>query len=113
VTFKGDVTFDTNSAEVRPGLYSEINRVAGELTQYPQTKIRVEGHTDSKGSSEYNLDLSLRRADAVKRLLIQRGVAESRAAWRFYLNTDSVLTPWAVVVSPVRYNGHPHQMGIE
>jgi outer membrane protein OmpA-like peptidoglycan-associated protein len=78
VTFKGDVTFDTNSAEVRPGLYSEIDRVAGVLTQYPQTMIRVEGHTDSKGSSEYNMDLSLRRADAVKRLLTRRGVAESR-----------------------------------
>jgi outer membrane protein OmpA-like peptidoglycan-associated protein len=78
VTFKGDVTFDTNSAEVRPGLYSEINRVAGVLNQYPNTLIRVEGHTDSKGSSEYNINLSIRRADTVKTLLVQRGVANSR-----------------------------------
>jgi outer membrane protein OmpA-like peptidoglycan-associated protein len=78
VTFKGDVTFDTNSTEVRPGLYSEINRVAGVLNQYPDTFIRVEGHTDSKGSSEYNMNLSKRRSDAVKTLLIQRGVAYSR-----------------------------------
>ena len=78
VTFKGDVTFDTNSTEVRPGLYSEINRVAGVLNQYPDTFIRVEGHTDSKGSDEYNMNLSKRRADAVKTLLVQRGVADSR-----------------------------------
>jgi outer membrane protein OmpA-like peptidoglycan-associated protein len=78
VTFKGDVTFDTNSTEVRPGLYSEMNRVAGVLNQYPDTFIRVEGHTDSKGSSEYNMNLSKRRSDAVKTLLIQRGVAYSR-----------------------------------
>ena len=78
VTFKGDVTFDTNSTEVRPGLYSEINRVAGVLNQYPNTLIRVEGHTDSKGSSEYNMNLSKRRANTVKTLLVQRGVADSR-----------------------------------
>ncbi|MGA2781285.1 MAG: OmpA family protein [Smithella sp.] len=78
VTFKGDVTFDTNSTEVRPGLYSEINRVAGVLNQYPNTLIRVEGHTDSKGSSEYNMNLSKRRANTVRTLLTQRGVADSR-----------------------------------
>jgi len=78
VTFKGDVTFDINSTEVRRGLYTEINRVAGVLNQYPDTLIRVEGHTDSKGSDEYNMNLSKRRADAVKTLLSQRGVADSR-----------------------------------
>jgi outer membrane protein OmpA-like peptidoglycan-associated protein len=78
VTFKGDVTFDTNSTVVRPGLISEINRVAGVLNQYPDTLIRVEGHTDSQGSSEYNMNLSKRRAEAVKTLLVQRGVAQSR-----------------------------------
>ena len=78
VTFKGDVTFDTNSAAVRPGLYSEIDRVAGVLTKYPDTLIRVEGHTDSVGSETYNMDLSIRRATAVKNLLVQRGVVENR-----------------------------------
>jgi outer membrane protein OmpA-like peptidoglycan-associated protein len=78
VTFRGDVTFDSDSAEVRPGLYSEINRVADVLTQYPETMIRVEGHTDSRGSDEYNMNLSTRRANAVKTLLSQRGIAESR-----------------------------------
>jgi outer membrane protein OmpA-like peptidoglycan-associated protein len=78
VTFKGDVTFATNSTEVRPELYTEINRVAGVLNQYPDTFIRVEGHTDNKGSDEYNLDLSKRRAAAVKTLLVMRGVADSR-----------------------------------
>jgi len=78
VTFKGDVTFDTNSTVVRPGLQSELNRVAGVMNQYPNTLVRVEGHTDSKGSNEYNMDLSNRRAIAVKSLLVQRGIADSR-----------------------------------
>lgn len=78
VTFKGDVTFDTDSAVVRPGLYAEIDRVAGVLVHYPDTLIRVEGHTDSTGSEEYNLDLSMRRVESVQRLLLQRNVADSR-----------------------------------
>jgi outer membrane protein OmpA-like peptidoglycan-associated protein len=78
VTFKGDVTFDTNSTVVRPGLYSEITRVAGVLKQYPDTFIRVEGHTDSVGTEEYNMDLSIRRAYAVKTLLVREGVADGR-----------------------------------
>ncbi|MEJ2726680.1 MAG: OmpA family protein [Deltaproteobacteria bacterium] len=78
VTFKGDVTFDTNSTVVKPGLYGEINRVAGVLNRYPETLIRVEGHTDSVGSEEYNMDLSLRRANSVGDLLVQRGVNSGR-----------------------------------
>ena len=78
VTFKGDVTFDTNSTELRPGLYNEINRVAAVLNQYPDTLISVEGHTDSVGSDEYNMDLSRRRAQTVKNLLVMRDVAENR-----------------------------------
>ena len=90
VTFKGDVTFDTNSTEVRPGLLSEIDRVAGVLRQYPGTLVRVEGHTDSVGSEQYNMDLSIRRAMTVKNLLVQRGVADSRIDAVGYGETMSV-----------------------
>ena len=92
VTFKGDVTFDTNSTEVRPELYTEINRVARVLNQYPDTLIRVEGHTDSKGSDEYNMDLSKRRAAAVKTLLSLRGVAETRIEVVGYGKTMPIAT---------------------
>jgi outer membrane protein OmpA-like peptidoglycan-associated protein len=78
LTFKGDVVFDTNSATVRPGLFAEIDRVAGVLNHYPQTLIRVEGHTDSRGGDDYNMKLSMRRAEAVKNLLVQRGLDGSR-----------------------------------
>lgn len=78
VTFKGDVTFDTNSTTLRPGLYSEIDRVANILQQYPDTLIRVEGHTDSVGTEQYNMDLSIRRSYAVRDLMVERGVSSSR-----------------------------------
>ena len=78
ISLKGDVTFDYNSAAVRQGLYAEIDRIANVLVKYPQTVIVVEGHTDSTGSESYNMDLSQRRADAVKNLIVQRGVSAAR-----------------------------------
>jgi outer membrane protein OmpA-like peptidoglycan-associated protein len=84
VSLKGDVTFDTNSVAVRPGLYTEIDRISEVLSGYPQTVILVEGHTDSAGSEDYNLDLSERRADAVKGLIINRGVAPQRVETAAY-----------------------------
>lgn len=84
ISLKGDLTFDTNSATVRPGLYSEIDRMANVIYQYPQTVVQVEGHTDSQGSEAYNLDLSQRRADAVKNLLSQRGLPTSHVQTRAF-----------------------------
>ena len=78
VTLKGDVSFDTNSSVVRPGIYSELDRIASSLIQYPQTVVRIEGHTDSVGGEAFNMDLSRRRAEAVRNLLMQRGVDGSR-----------------------------------
>jgi outer membrane protein OmpA-like peptidoglycan-associated protein len=78
ISLRGDVTFDTDSAIVKSGLYSEIDRIANILVKYPQTVIQVEGHTDSTGTESYNMGLSARRAEAVKNLLVQRGVDPSR-----------------------------------
>lgn len=78
ISLKGDVTFDTDSSVVKPGLYPEINKIADALIQYPETVARVEGHTDNTGTESHNMDLSIRRAQAVKNLLIQQGVSSSR-----------------------------------
>ncbi len=73
-TFKSDFLFNFNSFTLKAGAYPELDRVSRILNQYPQTRIRVEGHTDSRGSAEYNMKLSQRRAEAVANALIQRGV---------------------------------------
>lgn len=78
LTFKSDFTFDVNSTSIRPGLYTELDRVAQVLSAYPQTTILVAGHTDSSGSESYNQQLSERRAQSVKNALVQRGVDASR-----------------------------------
>ncbi|MDH3541497.1 MAG: OmpA family protein [Desulfobulbaceae bacterium] len=90
ISLKGDVTFDHDSATVRPGLYSEIDRIANVLIKYPQTVIRVEGHTDSTGSESYNMNLSQRRADAVKNLIVQRGLSTARIETMAYGETMPV-----------------------
>lgn len=92
ITLKGDVTFDTNSAAVRPGLYNEIDRIAQVMVQYPETQILVQGHTDSMGDAAYNQTLSERRAEAVKNLLIQRGVSPYRVTSMGYGETMPVAT---------------------
>ena len=74
ITLRGDVFFDVDSASVRPGLYREIERIAGVMVRYPDMTILIEGHTDSTGSERYNHQLSQRRARAVEDLLIARGV---------------------------------------
>ena len=77
-TFRSDLLFDHDSAILKPGAYTEIDRVSRVLTDFPETVIRVDGHTDSTGPEEYNMRLSKRRADAVKNALIQRGVHPGR-----------------------------------
>ncbi|MFW6179969.1 MAG: OmpA family protein [Desulfohalobiaceae bacterium] len=77
-TFNSEVFFDFDSANLKPGGRRELERVAQVLNKYPKTTIRIEGHTDQTGPEEYNQELSKRRAEAVKKALIQMGVIESR-----------------------------------
>lgn len=77
-TFKGETFFEYDSSSLLPGGYNEIARMATVLNKYPQTLIEVGGHTDSRGSEQYNQQLSLQRARAVENALIQQGVAPGR-----------------------------------
>jgi len=92
ITLKGDVTFDHDSAAVRPGLYNEIDRIAQVMVQYPETQIFVQGYTDSTGNEAYNQTLSQRRAEAVKNLLVQRGVSPQRVTAMGYGESQPVAT---------------------
>jgi len=77
-TFRSDILFEYNSSSLMPGAYTEIGRVAEVLKSYPQTSITIEGHTDTRGSMEYNQSLSERRAIAVKNAIVQNGVDPRR-----------------------------------
>lgn len=78
ISLQGDVAFASGSAKVRPELHSAINRIADIMNKYPETSIVVEGHTDDRGKEASNMKLSERRAEAVKGMLVKRGVENSR-----------------------------------
>ncbi len=80
VTLPAGVTFDTDSATIKPQFYGPLDRVAGILNQYPSSYIDVVGHTDSRGDTAYNQTLSERRAQAVSSYLTSRGVSPARLA---------------------------------
>jgi outer membrane protein OmpA-like peptidoglycan-associated protein len=66
-----DLLFDYDSSNLRPGAASSLGKLGRLIQRNPQAVFRVEGHTDSFGSEEYNLDLSQRRAETVKGWLVQ------------------------------------------
>ena len=72
------ITFRTNSAAIRPQFEPVLNQLAQSIEQYPNTVVRVEGHTDSTGSASYNQQLSENRAQSVVSYLAQQGVSTNR-----------------------------------
>jgi outer membrane protein OmpA-like peptidoglycan-associated protein len=78
LTLGSNVLFDTNSETLKPGAGEALNRVAQFLQTQPGVKLRIEGHTDSRGSDSYNEALSQRRAQAVASALMARGIDASR-----------------------------------
>ena len=78
VSLPNDLTFDTDSAFVRPILKSDLAKVANSLQRYPNSTVQVIGHTDSDGEASYNLALSQRRAIAVADELQNGGVSYTR-----------------------------------
>jgi outer membrane protein OmpA-like peptidoglycan-associated protein len=79
ITLSGSVLFATNESTLLPAAILKLNDVADALIKgNPDANITVEGHTDSQGQRQYNMDLSQKRADAVRDQLVARGVAADR-----------------------------------
>ena len=78
VTMPQDILFALDSASVRSGLRRDLRVVANNLRVYPNSTIKILGHTDNTGSASYNEALSQRRADAVVNILIDNGVQPVR-----------------------------------
>ena len=74
----GDVLFASGEVQLVEGGLSSLEEVVDLLQTEPDKKIRVEGHTDSLGAAETNLELSQKRAEAVREALISLGVSAER-----------------------------------
>lgn len=80
----GDVLFAPGKAEVGPGAQRSIDKLAEFLRAYPRRNVLIEGHTDNLGNEDFNIKLSQQRADAVRDLLIARGVSPQRIRTKGY-----------------------------
>jgi outer membrane protein OmpA-like peptidoglycan-associated protein len=74
----GDVLFDTDQAQLKAGAARTMDRLAEFMQSYPERRVLIEGHTDTRGSDSYNVDLSRRRAAAVADALVERGIPSER-----------------------------------
>ncbi len=72
------IRFDLDSDRLRPDSAPALNALLEALNTHPEWHIAIEGHTDSQGSDSYNLDLSARRAQAVKNWLAEHGIDAAR-----------------------------------
>ncbi len=83
VTMK-NIFFDFSKFELKPESYPELNRLVKLLRDEKNLKIRIEGHTDIVGSDSYNLELSRKRANAVKTYLVRKGISRKRLIAKGY-----------------------------
>jgi outer membrane protein OmpA-like peptidoglycan-associated protein len=78
----GDMQFNAGAATLSPMANNEVNRLAAFMEKYPDRNVLIEGHTDSTGNEKTNLDLSLRRANAVSDELVAQGINKGRITTR-------------------------------
>jgi outer membrane protein OmpA-like peptidoglycan-associated protein len=78
VQMKNDILFDTNSDGVKAEGVTDLAKMGDILAKYADDRVRIEGHTDSSGDVKHNQTLSERRANAVKTVLVSRGVREEQ-----------------------------------
>lgn len=90
VTFASGVLFGFDKSDLTPTAQQNIRELATILNKYPDTYVRVEGHTDTTGTYSYNMGLSERRATAVANYLKAQGVAANRVQPFWYGATQPV-----------------------
>jgi outer membrane protein OmpA-like peptidoglycan-associated protein len=78
VRFDADTLFDAGQAELKPNAKSDLQNLATSMQQFPLTALTVNAYTDSTGNAANDLDLTTRRAEAVKEVLAASGIVPSR-----------------------------------
>lgn len=87
-----NIFFDFDKATLQSQSFSELNRLVSVLNDNPKIKIAISGHTDSKGTEQYNLKLSDDRAKAVRQYLIEQGVDQNRISAKGYGESKPIST---------------------
>lgn len=77
ITLSGSVLFASNESTLMPAAKTKLNEVADALLTAKERKLTIEGHTDSQGSANHNMELAQRRAESVRSYIISRGYPEN------------------------------------
>jgi outer membrane protein OmpA-like peptidoglycan-associated protein len=73
-----NVLFDFDKAVLKPEGKAEVDKLVAEFKKYGKDTVEIEGHTCDIGSDTYNMGLGQRRADSVKKYMVESGIAEAR-----------------------------------
>ena len=92
VTFPEGLLFPFDSDQLKPAALTNLRNMAASLKKYPKTNTMIVGHTDSKGTAEYNQGLSERRARSASNFLASEGVPRDRLATAGRGETESIAT---------------------
>ncbi|WP_201353322.1 OmpA family protein [Hydrogenimonas urashimensis] len=84
------LNFPFDSAKIPAQETMDVDRIAEFLKKHPKVTAVIEGHTDSTGPADYNMKLSKRRAEAVKKALVERGIDASRLTVKAYGETKPI-----------------------
>jgi outer membrane protein OmpA-like peptidoglycan-associated protein len=102
------VFFRTNTATIEESLGPHLARLSAYLKTYPELVVRLEGYSDRRGAADYNLHLSKRRIDTIRRILENDGIAPDRIHQHAYGETrahagpadaDAMVFDRAVIIS--------------
>ena len=78
VEFNEKILFDFSKSDIGDSAKINLDKLVAVLNKYPNTNIEIQGHTDSRGTDEYNMGLSVRRANTVRDYLESQGIAAAR-----------------------------------
>ncbi len=92
ITFKSGLLFETGKADLQETAKTDLQKLSATLNKYADTAVLIEGHTDSQGTEEYNLDLSNKRAQAVADQLVANQVDKTRFTLMGYGESQPVMT---------------------
>ena len=73
-----NIFFDFDKSTLKPESITELDKVYELMVANPEMRVEISGHTDNKGSAEYNKGLSMRRAQVVVNYLIKKGIKKNR-----------------------------------
>ncbi len=86
----GNITFDSNDANIKPGFQPVLNSIAKVINEYSKTMVQVNGYTDSTGGAATNNSLSLMRANSISNYLRLKGVDASRIVSNGYGSSNPI-----------------------